>query len=50
LLSTEGDVDQAIMTVFGGPNARHCDNLFLVETLIPHSPMPIEGFVLYAEA
>jgi hypothetical protein len=50
LLCTEGSVDQAIMTVFGGPNSRHCDNLFLVETLIPHAPMPVEGFVLYAEA
>jgi hypothetical protein len=49
-LCTEGSVDQAIMTVFGGPNSSHCDNLFLVETLIPHAPMPVEGFVLYAEA
>lgn len=48
-LSTDGCIDQAIMTVFGGPNATHCDNLFLVETLVPHAPMPVEGFVLYAE-
>jgi hypothetical protein len=48
-LPTVGCVDEAIMTVFGGPNAKHCDNLFLVETLVPHSPMPVEGFVLYAE-
>lgn len=49
-LPTEECVEPALKTVFGGPNARHCDNLFLVETLVPHAPMPVEGFVLYAEA
>ncbi|GMU08962.1 hypothetical protein [Corallococcus caeni] len=43
-------MEPALKTVFGGANARHCDNLFLVETLVPHAPMPIDGFVLYAEA
>jgi hypothetical protein len=49
-LPAEECVAPAIKTVFGGPNARHCDNLFLVETLLPHAPMPVDGFVLYAEA
>lgn len=49
-LPTEECVEPAIKTVFGGPNARHCDNLFLVETLVPHAPMPVDGFVLYAES
>jgi hypothetical protein len=49
-LPTEECVEPAIKTVFGGPNARHCDNLFLVETLVPHAPMCVDGFVLYAEA
>ncbi|WP_121760417.1 hypothetical protein [Corallococcus sp. AB038B] len=49
-LPAEECVEPAIKTVFGGPNARHCDNLFLVETLLPHAPMPVDGFVLYAEA
>nr|WP_164933292.1 hypothetical protein [Corallococcus coralloides] len=49
-LPAEECVEPAITTVFGGPNARHCDNLFLVETLVPHAPMPVDGFVLYAEA
>ncbi|NOK08094.1 hypothetical protein [Corallococcus exercitus] len=49
-LPTEECVEPAIKTVFGGANARHCDNLFLVETLVPHAPMPVDGFVLYAEA
>ncbi|MDY7227610.1 hypothetical protein SYV04_14450 [Hyalangium sp. s54d21] len=48
-LPTEGCVDEAIMTVFGGPNSTHCDNLFLVQTLVPHARMPVAGFVLYAE-
>jgi hypothetical protein len=42
-------VEPAIKAVFGGPNSQHCDNLFLVETLVPHAPMPVDGFVLYAE-
>lgn len=49
-LPTEECVEPAIKTVFGGPNAWYCDNLFLVETLVPHAPMPVDGFVLYAEA
>ena len=49
-LPAEESVEPAIKTVFGGPNAKHCDNLFLVETLVPHAPMPVDGFVLYAEA
>ncbi len=49
-LSTDGVVDEAIMAVFGGQNSRHCDNLFLVQTIVPHAPMPVEGFVLYAES
>ncbi|RKG94587.1 hypothetical protein D7V97_38600 [Corallococcus sp. CA053C] len=49
-LSADECVEPAIKTVFGGPNAEHCDNLFLVETLVPHAPMPVDGFVLYAEA
>jgi hypothetical protein len=43
-------VEPAFKTVFGGPNAEHCDNLFMVQTLIPHAPLPIDGFVLYAES
>ncbi|EAU65227.1 hypothetical protein STIAU_4050 [Stigmatella aurantiaca DW4/3-1] len=43
-------MEPAIKTVFGGSNAKHCDNLFLVETLVPHAPLPVDGFVLYAEA
>jgi hypothetical protein len=50
LLPTDGCVESAIKIVFGGPNAKHCDNLFLVETLVPHASMPVDGFVLYAEA
>ncbi|NOK32483.1 hypothetical protein HMI49_04645 [Corallococcus exercitus] len=49
-LSAEECVEPAIKTVFGGLNAEHCDNLFLVKTLVPHAPMPVDGFVLYAEA
>jgi hypothetical protein len=48
-LSLEGCIDEAIMTVFGGTNLKHCDNDFLVQTLIPHAPIPVAGFVLYAE-
>jgi hypothetical protein len=33
------------MTVFGGQNAKHCDNLFLVETLVPHAPMPVARLI-----
>jgi hypothetical protein len=42
-------VEPSFKTVFGGPNAKHCDNLFMVETLIPHAPLTVDGFVLYAE-
>lgn len=42
-------VEPAFKIVFGGPNAEHCDNLFMVQTLIPHEPLPVDGFVLYAE-
>jgi hypothetical protein len=48
-LPLEDCVEPAIKTVFGGPNAEHCDNLFLVQTLIPHAPLPVDGFALYAE-
>ena len=55
-LATNGDeflsIDQiadAIVTVFGGTNRELCDNLFLVQTLVPHAPLPLDGFVLYAE-
>lgn len=48
-LPIEGAIDVAISKVFGGVNARHCDKSLLIEILIPHAPMPTDGFVLYAE-
>jgi hypothetical protein len=46
-----GDVrTEAVRLVFGGERAEHCDNGFLVETLVPHAPLPVRpGFVLYAD-
>jgi hypothetical protein len=49
-LSIEGVIDAAILEVFGGPNSAFCDNQFLVQVLVPHAPMPVTGFVLYAES
>lgn len=49
-LDADWCVEPTIKTVFGGSNSEHCDNLFLVQTLVPHAPMPVDGFVLYAEA
>lgn len=41
---------EAVRLVFGGENAEHCDNGFLVETLIPHAPLPVHpAFALYAD-
>jgi hypothetical protein len=46
-----GDVKaEAVRLVFGGEAAEHCDNGFLVETLIPHAPLPLRpAFVLYGD-
>lgn len=46
-----GDVrTEAVRLVFGGERAKHCDNGLLVETLVPHAPLPVHpGFVLYAD-
>lgn len=38
-----------VAATFGGPNRAHCDNLFVVEVLVPHAAMPVDGFVLYAD-
>ena len=46
------DLDAAaaeIAAAFGGRNREHCDNGFLVEVLVPHAPLPVDGFVLYAD-
>ena len=41
---------EAIRLVFGGKSAEHCDNGFLVETLIPHAPLPLRpAFVFYGD-
>lgn len=41
---------EAVRRVFGGEAAEHCDNGFLVETLIPHAPLPLSpAFVLYGD-
>jgi hypothetical protein len=48
-LSIEGVCDAAICAAFGGRNAKHCDNLFVVENLVPHKRLPVKGFVLYAD-
>ena len=48
-LSLEGVCDIAMCNVFGGDNHAHCDNGFLVEVLVPHARMPVDGFVLYAD-
>lgn len=48
-LPIEGVVDRAMTTVFGGPNREHCDNGFIVETLIPHRRTSMPGFLLFAE-
>jgi hypothetical protein len=49
-LGAEDAIAPAIMGIFGGPNAKACDNLFVVETLVPHGPFEIDGgFVIYAE-
>jgi len=46
-----GDVKaEAVRLVFGGEAAEYCDNGFLVETLIPHAPLPLSpAFVLYGD-
>ncbi|MCK8502932.1 hypothetical protein VZQ01_35830 [Myxococcus faecalis] len=49
-LDADWCAEPAFKTVFGGPNAEHCDNLFMVQTLLPHAPLPVDGFVLYAES
>jgi len=50
LLPMEDFIDAAVVTVFGGANQQHCDNQFLFDVLITHGPMPVDGFVFYAEA
>jgi hypothetical protein len=41
---------EAVCRVFGGEAAEHCDNLLLVEKVIPHAPLPISpAFVLYGD-
>jgi hypothetical protein len=41
---------EAVRLVFGGEHAEHCDNGFLVETLVPHAPLPLRpAFALYAD-
>jgi hypothetical protein len=49
-LPAEDAVDAAIVTVFGGANSGHCDNGFLTDVLLPHAPMPVDGFLFYADA
>jgi hypothetical protein len=46
-----GDVKaEAVRLVFGGEAAEFCDNGFLVETLIPHAPLPLSpSFALYGD-
>jgi hypothetical protein len=39
-----------VRLVFGGEAAEYCDNGFLVETLIPHAPLPLSpAFVLHGD-
>jgi hypothetical protein len=38
-----------LVAAFGGANRRYCDNLFTIEVLLPHAPLPVDGFVLYAD-